>query len=153
MAFTVSSPGFKDGHAVPRRFTCDGDDVSPPLEWAGAPAGTRAFALMVDDPDAPSGHFTHWLVSDMGADRGSLAEDEVPNGGATEGANDFGRIGYGGPCPPRGHGPHRYQFHVFALAQPLQLSRGFTRRDFDKALRGHVLGTAVVKATYERSPE
>ena len=79
-----------------------------------------------------------------------LDEDEVPNGTAVEGANDFGRVGYGGPCPPRGRGAHRYQFHLYALAQPLKLERGFTRRDFEKALRGHVLATAVLQGTCER---
>lgn len=151
MAFTLGSPAFEHGHAVPRRFTCDGQDVSPPLEWAGGPAGAQAFALLVDDPDAPSGHFTHWLVSDIDASRTGLDEDEVPNGSASEGTNDFGRVGYGGPCPPRGHGAHRYQFHLYALAQPLKLARGFSRRDFDKALHGQVLGTATLQGMYERS--
>lgn len=150
MAFTLRSPAFEQGHAVPRRFTCDGDDVSPALEWSESPDGTHAYALLVDDPDAPSGTFTHWLVCDVPPGRTGLDEDEVPNGTATEGINDFGHVGYGGPCPPRGHGAHRYQFHLYALAQPLKLERGFSRRDFDKALRGHVRGTAVLQGTYER---
>jgi Raf kinase inhibitor-like YbhB/YbcL family protein len=150
MAFTLRSPAFEHGHAVPRRFTCDGDDLSPALEWSGTPAGTEALALMLDDPDAPSGRFTHWLVADLPAGQTGLDEDEVPNGTAVEGTNDFGRVGYGGPCPPRGRGAHRYEFHLYALAQPLKLERGFTRRDFEKALRGHVLATAVLQGTCER---
>ena len=150
MAFTLRSPAFEHGHAVPRRFTCDGDDLSPALEWSGTPAGTEALALMLDDPDAPSGRFTHWLVADLPAARTGLDEDEVPNGTAVEGTNDFGRVGYGGPCPPRDRGAHHYQFHLYALAQPLKLERGFTRRDFEKALRGHVLATAVLQGTCER---
>lgn len=150
MAFTLSSPAFAEGHAVPPRYTCEGDDVSPPLAWSGAPAATRAFALVVDDPDAPSGRFTHWLVADIGAERSGLGEAEGSGAGAAQGTNDFGRVGYGGPCPPRGHGVHHYQFHLHALAQPLKLSRGFTRRDLERAMRGHVLGTALLRGTCER---
>ena len=150
MAFTLRSSAFDQGHAVPRRLTCDGDDLSPPLEWSGVPEGAKAFALVVDDPDAPSGLFTHWLVSGIAASRTALAEAELP-AEATEGRNDFGRVGWGGPCPPRGHGAHRYQFQLYALAQPLTLARGFSRREFDTALQGNVLGTAALLGTYERS--
>jgi Raf kinase inhibitor-like YbhB/YbcL family protein len=150
MAFTLRTAAFPNGHAVPRRFTCDGEDVSPALEWSGAPAGTRAFALVMDDPDAPSGTFTHWLVTDIPKERTRLDEGAPLQDVATEGTNDFGRAGYGGPCPPRGHGPHRYRFQLHALGLPLGLGRGFPRHDFDRALRTHVLGTAMLMGTYER---
>jgi Raf kinase inhibitor-like YbhB/YbcL family protein len=150
MAFTLRSSAFRDGDVVPRRHTCDGEDSAPPLAWEGPPAGTHAFALVLDDPDAPSGTFTHWLVCDLPGNLAELDGAGALAGGATEGTNDFGRIGYGGPCPPRGHGPHRYRFHLHALQQPLRLPRGFSRREFDTALEGHVLGTAMLQGVYAR---
>lgn len=151
MMFTLRSPAFEHGRAVPRRFTCDGDNVSPPLEWTGAPAGTVRFALVLDDPDAPSGTFTHWLVCDLPAEQTRIDEGIPLDGIAMEGVNDFGREGYGGPCPPRGHGPHHYRFHLYAVGQAMKLPNGFSRRDLDRALRGHVLGTALLEGTYGRS--
>ena len=113
--FRLTSPDVAEGGTIPRRFTCDGEDVSPALEWAGAPDGTAALVLMVDDPDARG--FVHWIVLDMAA----TASGGLPEGASTspdaprQGRNDFGRIGYGGPCPPPGEGPHHYAFTVTAL--------------------------------------
>jgi Raf kinase inhibitor-like YbhB/YbcL family protein len=148
MALTITSQAFGQGDRVPAKYTCEGDDVSPALGWSGAPEGTRAFALIVDDPDAPSGVFTHWLVCDIPADWDGLGESEAP--GCTEGTNDFRKVGYGGPCPPRGHGRHRYRFHLHALNRTLGLKRGFSRAELENALRGAVLATATLEGHYER---
>ena len=150
MAFTLRSPAFPDAGVIPVRFTCDGDDVSPPLTWSGAPEGTVALALVVDDPDAPAGTFTHWLLADLPGDTDRLAEGATAGTAGTSGTNDFSRIGYGGPCPPRGHGPHRYRFRLYALAGALALEEGFSRRDFEEALDDHVLGVATLAGTCAR---
>ena len=150
MAFTLTSPGFTHGAHVPVRFTCDGDDVSPALQWAHPPTGTAAFALVLDDPDAPSGTFTHWLMCDIPATAKGLPERFHSDTMGTSGTNDFGRIGYGGPCPPKGHGVHHYHFHLHALDRRLSLPPAFSRDDLDAALRGHVIGTATLMGTYER---
>jgi Raf kinase inhibitor-like YbhB/YbcL family protein len=150
MAFTLSSPDLTNGARIAPRFTCDGDDISPALQWAHPPNGTVAFALVLDDPDAPSGTFTHWLVCDIPAMATGLPEGIHPGSTGISGTNDFGRIGYGGPCPPRGHGPHHYRFHLHALDQTLNLRRGFSRDEIDAALKGHALGTAMLTGTYER---
>jgi Raf kinase inhibitor-like YbhB/YbcL family protein len=150
MAFTLSSTGFTNGAHVPEHFTCDGDDVSPALQWAHPPAGTAAFALVMDDPDAPSGTFTHWVLSDIPATAAGLPEAFDATTLGTSGTNDFGRIGYGGPCPPKGHGIHHYRFHLYALAQTLNLRRGFSRDEIDAAMKGHVLGTTTLTGLYQR---
>lgn len=150
MGFTLSSPAFTSGAAVPVRFTCDGDDVSPALQWADAPAGVAAFALVMDDPDAPSGTFTHWLLCDIPATAAGLGAGFAPGATGISGTNDFGRVGYGGPCPPKGHGVHHYRFHLHALDQALGLQEAFSRHDIDGALKTHVLGTATLIGTYER---
>jgi len=145
MAFTLTSPGFADGQPIPRQFTCDGTDSPPPLHVGDPPAGTRSFALIMDDPDAPRGTFTHWLAYDMPADRTELkttAGKMLPN--------DFGRAGYGGPCPPRGHGSHRYYFTVYALDVPLPDLPGETRADLEAAIKRHTLATARLMGRYER---
>jgi Raf kinase inhibitor-like YbhB/YbcL family protein len=147
MAFALTSAAFQQNDPVPVRFTCDGDDLSPPLAWTDAPSGTRAFALMLEDPDAPSGAFTHWLLADIPANALSIAE-----GGdiGVPGINDFGRTGYGGPCPPKGRGRHRYRIQLHALSRAIGLPAGFDRQRFDAALRGSVLGTAILNGWYER---
>src|SRR6266704_1391227 len=115
MALTLRSNAFDDGGGIPVRFTCDGANDSPSLAWEGAPDGTQGFALIVHDPDAPRGDFTHWVVFDipLGVDR--FDEGAAPIQTSLEGANDFGNVGYGGPCPPPGHGPHHYIFELYAL--------------------------------------
>jgi Raf kinase inhibitor-like YbhB/YbcL family protein len=118
----LTSPAFAPGSSIPRRFTCDGEDASPPLGWDGVPAGARELALLVEDPDAPNGTFVHWTLFAIPPDTTGLREGEVPRG-ALEGENSFGDRGYGGPCPPEHDEPHRYVFSVYALRAPLDLDR------------------------------
>jgi Raf kinase inhibitor-like YbhB/YbcL family protein len=153
----LTSSAFAPGDAIPVVHTCEGDDTSPPLDWAGVPDGTRTLALVVDDPDAPGGTFVHWLVANLPSTPNQLPEDadvrEQSAGaqpGPVEGVNDFGRLGYGGPCPPRGHGPHRYQFRLYALDDVVQLAAGFTRDELARAIGGHVLAEVEIVGTYER---
>jgi Raf kinase inhibitor-like YbhB/YbcL family protein len=143
----LSSEAFGPGEQIPRRHACDGEDVSPPLTWSGLPEGTRGLALICDDPDAPSGTFTHWVA--WGLDPGSegLAEGE---GAPAEGRGDFGVPGYRGPCPPPGHGPHRYFFRLFALDAMPEVEPGADRDALERAIEGHVLETAELVGTYER---
>ena len=145
--FRLTSPAFRDDAAIPARHTCDGPDVSPPLVWSGAPADTRAFALLVSDPDARG--FVHWPVVDLPATASGLAEGASPGRtGGVEGRNDFGRNGWGGPCPPSG--THRYTFELYALAQPLGLPPGFRAGQLRDAVRGRALGVARLTGTYRR---
>ena len=149
MTFTLTIAAFADGGLIPAKFTCEGASVSPELRWSDAPANTRSYALIVDDPDAPVGTFTHWVLVDIPAERSSLAEGDHTIGLA--GNNDFGRVGYGGPCPPRGHGPHRYFFTLYALdVAALKLKAGTDRRQVESALRGHILAQAQYMGRYER---
>ena len=151
MALKLIISAFAEGAAIPKLHTCDGADLSPALEWSGEPAGAQGFALIVDDPDAPVGTWNHWLLYDIPADVHSLAQGFKPGQAGLSGANDFGKRGYGGPCPPRGHGPHRYFFKLFALdAASLKLPEGARRAELDRALRGHVLEEAQYMGRYER---
>ena len=154
MAFVLKSPAFAEGSPIPRRYTCEGEDLSPPLEWEDPPAGTRAFALAVEDPDAPRGVFVHWVLYNLPGDARSLPEGvparERLESGALQGRNDFGRIGYGGPCPPRGHGTHRYFFTLYALDAPVDLPPGADLARLRRAMEGHILGQARVMGTYRR---
>jgi hypothetical protein len=150
MSFRVTTAAFANGAAIPRRFTCDGEDLSPALEWAGEPANTKSFALIVDDPDAPGGTWNHWLLWDIPASVHALEEGDSA-AAATSGTNDFGNEGYGGPCPPRGRGPHRYFFRLFAVDVPsLGLPRGARRDTLERALRSHALGKAEYQGHYGR---
>ena len=154
MGFSLTSTAFKEGGAIPVQHTCDGADVSPPLEWTGAPPGTVAFALIADDPDAPAGTWVHWVLYDVPV-KGGLPENvsnvEVPKelGGAVQGRNDFRRLGYGGPCPPPGPA-HRYLFKLYALDTKLGLKPGASKADVERAIGGHVLATAQLLGTYGR---
>jgi hypothetical protein len=148
MSLEIQVSGFANGGQIPQRHTCEGQDVSPAMSWKGAPAETKSFALIVDDPDAPVGTWNHWLLYDIPPGTQSLAE-----GGSAglSGKNDFGRSGYGGPCPPRGHGPHRYFFKIFSLnAASLGLRAGATRAELDRAMKGKVLAEAQYMGRYER---
>ena len=148
----VTSPAFAEGAEIPERFTCDGEDTSPPLRWSGGPDRTRGYALIVDDTDAPGGLFVHWVVYDISSDATGLPEG-IPSAetaaGGSQGVNGFGRAGYGGPCPPRG-GPHRYFFQLFALDGELDLQAGATRSDLLRAMNGHVVGQGSLMGTYQR---
>jgi Raf kinase inhibitor-like YbhB/YbcL family protein len=146
MAFTVTSPAFANGQPVPKQFTCDGNDVPPPITVDKPPKGTRSFAVIVDDPDAPNGTFTHWLTYDIPADENALRA----SAGKTL-KNDFGRKGYRGPCPPSGHGAHRYYFTVYAVDVSSLDVPGDSRDDLEAALKGHTLGTARFIGRYERA--
>jgi Raf kinase inhibitor-like YbhB/YbcL family protein len=147
-AFTLRSPAFEDGAPIPRRHTCEGEDVSPALEWIAPPAEARSLAMVVEDPDAPGGTFTHWLVWGIEPEARGLAEGERP---PLEGRNDFRRRGWRGPCPPRGHCPHRYVFRLVALDAMLKdLAPGAAARDVDEAVSGHVLAAAELTGTFER---
>lgn len=149
MAMRVSSPAFAEGATIPRRHTCEGEDRAPELNWSGAPPETRSFVLIMDDPDAPRGTFTHWVLFDLPASLSGLPEGRP--GVGVEGSNDFGRVGYGGPCPPSGHGPHRYFFRLYALdRESLGLPRGASRREVEAAMRGHVLAEGQLMGRYER---
>ncbi|MGH2886180.1 MAG: YbhB/YbcL family Raf kinase inhibitor-like protein [Solirubrobacteraceae bacterium] len=142
-----SSSAFAMGEAVPRRHSCEGEDVSPPLAWGAVPGDAVSLALIVDDPDAPVGTFTHWLAWGINPHGGGLPEGErAPR----EGRNDFREIGYRGPCPPRGHGSHRYFFRLYALAREPAVPSGASRGDLERAIEGNVLAVAELVGTYER---
>ena len=146
-ALSVSSPAFGPGAAIPRRFGCDGDDVSPPLAWSGAPAGTSAFVLIVTDPDARG--FVHWVATDISAASTGLPEGASGSRAAgIEGRNGFGRTGWGGPCPPSG--THHYVFELFALSTPLGLAGTPTESQVRAALGRVTLARAELMGTYRR---
>jgi len=141
MAFRLNASDFH-GTDIPKKFTCDGADVSPALTWSDPPKGTAAFALIVDDPDAPAGTWVHWVIYDLPADIRELPEG-VPHeyqlaNGAQQGRNDFRRIGYNGPCPPRGNA-HRYYFKLYALDSNTNLKPGASKAELEHAMKGHVL--------------
>jgi Raf kinase inhibitor-like YbhB/YbcL family protein len=145
--WSLTSSAFAVGATIPRRHTCDGADRSPPLAWTAPPTGSRSLALILDDPDAPGGRFVHWLAWGIGPDAGGLAEGEAAS---LEGRNDFGTVGYRGPCPPRGRGPHRYRFRLHALGEELRLAPGAGVAELEQTLRDNVLGVAELVGTYER---
>lgn len=152
MAFRAWSTAFDDGGTIPARHSKEGENVAPAIEWAEPPSGTRSFALLCKDPDAPSGVFTHWLIWDIPGDVSSIAEGCTPGLVGVSGTNDFGEEGYGGPLPPKGHGPHRYIFKVLALdMKRIPLPHGARHGEFERALWGHVIEEAHVTGRYERS--
>ena len=148
--FKLTSPAFKSGETIPKLYTCEGKDPSPELNWTGAPAGTKSFALIMDDPDAPVGLWVHWVLYDI---PGNLPRTErVLDGakhGASWGVDSFSRVGYGGPCPPPGK-PHRYFFKLYALDKMLGLPPRATTADLARAMEGHVLGRAELMGLFER---
>ena len=151
MAFSLKVKGFDDGAFIPKRNACDGEDSSPALEWSNEPKGTNSFALIMDDPDAPGGTWNHWLLWDIRNNVHSLAEGFRPGLLGASGKNDFGRPGYGGPCPPKGHGAHRYYFTLYAVDRPfLGQPAGAKRPQVDQALQGHVLAQAQYMGRYAR---
>jgi Raf kinase inhibitor-like YbhB/YbcL family protein len=152
MAFSLASPAFAANGAIPKQHSCEGANRSPELRWSDAPTGTKAFALVVDDPDAPAGTWVHWVVFDLPGDAIGLPEgvpaDETVRGG-THGTNSFRKLGYGAPCPPPGT-LHHYVFKLYALNVPTALKPGATKEDVLRAIEGHVLGQAELIGTYER---
>ncbi len=152
MEFALTSPKFSYGRPIPKEYTCDSKDISPPLVWKDPPVGTRSFALIMDDPDAPIGTWVHWVLYDIPADVRSL-EEAVPGestlpDGSRNGKNSWRRLGYGGPCPPRG--THRYFFRLYALDATLGLPSGAGKKEVIRAMKGHILGTAELMGTYSR---
>jgi len=153
MNIQISSTAFAEGQPIPDQYTCAGPDVSPPLTWTNVPTGTKSFALIADDPDAPMGTWVHWVIYNLPPATMSLVENtppspELPNG-AKQGINDFRQIGYGGPCPPRGK-PHHYFFKVYALDTTLNLKSGATKKELLKAMNGHVLAEGRLMGTFQR---
>ena len=145
---SLTSEAFKDGQPIPTQYTCDGADQTPVLHWGEPPPGTKGFALVIDDPDAPSGTFRHWGVFDIPASARSIGGGHRVG---TEVANDFGKTGYGGPCPPKGHGPHHYHFKLFAVdAEKLGLSTGAKVADVENAASKHAIAQGELIGTYER---
>jgi Raf kinase inhibitor-like YbhB/YbcL family protein len=145
----VTSEAFADGEAIPVRYTCDGDDLSPPLAWTGVPDEARGLALLVEDPDAPDGTFVHWTLFDVPADSPGLEAGEVPTS-AREGENSFGDHGYGGPCPPDGDQPHRYVFVVYALDGTLGVDAGASPADVRAAIGRHAIARGELIGRFAR---
>jgi len=153
MNIQITSAAFADGQPIPAKYTCDGNDVSPPLAWTNAPVNTKSFALIADDPDAPMGTWVHWVLYDLSAITGALPEgvekSQHITGNAMQGLNDFHRLGYDGPCPPSGK-PHRYFFKIYALDTMLNLKPGLTKKELLKVTNGHVLAEGQLMGTYQR---
>jgi Raf kinase inhibitor-like YbhB/YbcL family protein len=151
-AMEITSPAFDHDAEIPMKYTCDGDDASPPLVIDGLPNGTAAVTLICDDPDAGKPNFTHWVLFNLPPTARTLREHlpatpQLPDG-TCQGVNDFGTVGYGGPCPPRG--AHHYRFTAFALDAPLKVPASSSRSEVEAAMKGHVLGHAQLTATYQR---
>jgi Raf kinase inhibitor-like YbhB/YbcL family protein len=145
---SLTSDAFRDGQPIPVQFTCDGADLRPLLQWGEPPPGTKSFALVIDDPDAPSGTFRHWGVYDIPASARSIGGNQRIG---TEVSNDFGKPGYGGPCPPKGHGPHHYHFKLFALSvDRLDIGSGAKVVDVENAAGRHAIAQGELIGTYER---
>ena len=149
----VMTSAFQAGQTIPTKYTCQGVDISPPLQWSGVPAGTKDLALICDDPDAPAGTWVHWVLYNLPVTATDLAENVPPletlPSGAKQGINDFRRVGYGGPCPPPGK-PHRYYFKLYALDAALLLKPRATKQELLRAMEGHVLAEARLSGTYQR---
>ena len=149
----LKSTSFEPGGFIPKRFTCQGANVSPALAWSDPPAGTQRFAIIEDDPDAPSGTFVHWLIYDLPATYRKLPEalsgNDQASGGGRQGSNDFSRIGYSGPCPPPGN-THRYFIRLYALDAPTSLPPAATRSELDNAMQGHILARAELMGRFKR---
>lgn len=148
----VSSEAFKGGETIPPEYTCDGKNVSPALSWEGIPAGAKSIALIMDDPDAPGGMFVHWVLYNIPASARKLPEgmpkNETLGDGSRHGMTDFGRVGYGGPCPPKG--THRYYFKIYALDTMPSLQPGASKKQLESAMKGHILAQGELMGRYER---
>lgn len=153
MSFELKSAAFAAGAVIPRKYTCDGQDISPPLQWSDPPAAAGSFALVCDDPDAPAGTWIHWVIYNIPAAAHALPERVVNDAalpdGSRQGRNSWGNTGYGGPCPPRGQ--HRYYFKLYALDKMLDLASGAGRDQLLKAMQGHIVAQAELMGVYSRS--
>jgi len=152
MSIQLTSAAFKEGGMIPEKYTCDGTDISPPLQWSGIPDGTQSIALICDDPDAPMGTWVHWVLFNIPADTKELPEnippDRILENGAKHGMSDFRRLGYGGPCPPGG--THRYFFKIYALDIEIGLEPGATKPELLNAMEGHILDEGQLMGKYSR---
>lgn len=152
MEIKITSSAFEEGGLIPPKYTCDGADISPPLQWDTVPEGTKSIALISDDPDAPMGTWVHWVLFNLSADTTEMTENIPPGenlpSGAGQGTNDFRRIGYGGPCPPSG--THRYFFKIYALDTVLDLPVAARKKDLLKAMEGHIIGQGQLIGKYKR---
>lgn len=152
MTIKLKSAAFANGGMIPKKCTCDGEDVSPPLSWTGIPVAVKGFALICDDPDAPMGTWVHWVLFNLPPETKDLPENIPPQtmleNGAKQGKNDFGKVGYGGPCPPSG--VHRYFFKIYALDLELALEGGATKEQLLNAMQGHILAHGELMGTYKR---
>jgi Raf kinase inhibitor-like YbhB/YbcL family protein len=149
--FTITAEAFANADEIPKIFTCEGDDISPALAWSGEPVGTQSFALIMDDPDAPAGTWNHWLLWDIPSGVHSVPQHYRTARPVHSGMNDFGKTGYGGPCPPKRGGPHRYFFRLYALdTAALGVSEGAQRKELEHAIKRHKLGVAEYMGRFER---
>jgi len=152
MDIKITSSAFNEGGMIPEKYTCDGEDISPPLEWTGVPEETKSLALISDDPDAPMGTWVHWVIFNIPANVSKLNENipsqEVLADGVKQGKNDFNKIGYGGPCPPGG--THRYYFKLYALDTNLDSDPGITKEELLKTMEGHILAQGQLMGKYSR---
>jgi len=152
-ALEIKSDAFKDGGRMPSQYACDERDISPPLAWSDVPAGTKSFALICDDPDAPSKSWSHWVVFNIPPDKTGLPENfpkvGISDDGTNQGINDFGKVGYGGPCPPP-DGPHRYFFKLYALDTTLMLDENSTKDAVQEAINGHIIAETKISCVYDR---
>ncbi len=148
----IISSAFEEGAMIPKKYTCDSIDISPELEWSLVPDSTKTFALICDDPDAPVGTWVHWVLFNLPGDIKKLSENvpplEILTNRAKQGKNDFGKIGYGGPCPPGG--THRYYFKVYALDEKINAEAGITKSELLKAMEGHILSEGQLMGRYKR---
>lgn len=152
MSIELTSDVFSEGEMIPSEFTCDGEDISPPLRWKNLPEGTKSIAIVSDDPDAPSGTWVHWVIYNIPADKQGLQQDfptdEKLQDGTTQGKNDFGRTGYGGPCPPGG--THRYYFRIYALDTDPLLKPGLTKKELLENIKSHIIDEGELMGRYSR---
>jgi Raf kinase inhibitor-like YbhB/YbcL family protein len=152
MAITITSTAFTEGSMIPQDYTCDGEDISPPLAWSGVPDGTKSLALICDDPDAPMGTWVHWVLFNIPVPMNGLPpgvpSKKIPDHGAKHGRNDFGSLGYRGPCPPGGM--HRYYFRLYAVDTEINLDSGIAAPQLLRAMEGHVVAEGQLMGTYGR---
>lgn len=152
MVIKIKSPAFEEGELIPKKYTCDGVNVSPPLQWSSLPADVESIVLICEDPDAPSGLWTHWIIFNLPAETKGVSEfimeREVLENGAQQGLNDFGTIGYRGPCPPGGS--HRYYYRIYALDVLLELPSRINRQDLLEAMNGHIIDQGQIMGIYTR---